>query len=100
MAAFDPVTNLRVGVQVLKECIQRAGSLEDGLRFYVGGANLAEDTGYTARVLAEHDLLQVPSRLGRAPVLSQHPPSCRCARCARLRLRRRVANRTQVALLR
>jgi len=57
-AAFDPVTNLRVGVQVLKECIQRAGSLEDGLRFYVGGANLAEDTGYTARVLAEHDLLK------------------------------------------
>ena len=31
-AAFDPVTNLRVGVQVLKECIQRAGSLEEGLR--------------------------------------------------------------------
>jgi len=60
-AAFDPVTNLRVGVQVLKECIQRAGSLEDGLRWYVGGANLAEDTGYTARVLAEHDLLKAVS---------------------------------------
>ncbi|MEO7008946.1 MAG: lytic transglycosylase domain-containing protein, partial [Caldimonas sp.] len=30
-AAFDPVTNLRVGVQVLKECITRAGSLEAGL---------------------------------------------------------------------
>lgn len=58
LAAFDPVTNLRVGVQVLKECIQRAGSLEEGLRFYVGAANLAEDTGYTARVLAEHDLLK------------------------------------------
>ena len=58
LAAFDPVTNLRVGVQVLKECIQRAGSLEDGLRYYVGGANLPEDTGYTARVLGEHDLLK------------------------------------------
>jgi hypothetical protein len=58
LAAFDPVTNLRVGVQVLKECIQRAGSLEEGLRFYVGAANLPEDTGYTARVLAEHDLLK------------------------------------------
>jgi len=58
LAAFDPVTNLRVGVQVLKECIQRAGSLEDGLRFYVGAANLAEDTGYAARVMAEHDLLR------------------------------------------
>lgn len=65
LAAFDPVTNLRVGVQVLKECIQRAGSLEDGLRFYVGAANLAEDTGYTARVLAEHDLLKAVAA-GRA----------------------------------
>jgi soluble lytic murein transglycosylase-like protein len=27
-AAFDPMTNLRVGVQVLKECIARAGSLQ------------------------------------------------------------------------
>ena len=58
LAAFDPVTNVRVGVQVLKECIQRAGSLEEGLRYYVGGANLAEDTGYAARVMAEHDLLK------------------------------------------
>jgi hypothetical protein len=52
-AAFDPVTNLRVGVQVLKECIARAGSLEAGLRFYVGAANLADDGGYAGKVLAE-----------------------------------------------
>jgi len=58
LAAFDPVTNLRVGVQVLKECIQRAGGLEEGLRYYVGAANLAEDTGYAARVMAEHELLK------------------------------------------
>ena len=58
LAAFDPVTNLRVGVQVLKECIQRAGSLEEGLRYYVGAANLADETGYAGRVLAEHDLLK------------------------------------------
>jgi soluble lytic murein transglycosylase-like protein len=42
-AAFDPVTNLRVGVQVLKECIARAGGLEAGLRFYVGAANMVDD---------------------------------------------------------
>lgn len=52
-AAFDPVTNLRVGVQVLKECIARAGSLEDGLRYYVGAANLIDDGGYVMKVLAE-----------------------------------------------
>jgi len=52
-AAFDPVTNLRVGAQVLKECISRAGSIEAGLRYYVGAANLASDGGYAGKVLAE-----------------------------------------------
>lgn len=57
-AAFDPVTNLRVGVQVLKECIARAGSLEGGLRFYVGAANLPDDGGYAAKVLGEQSFLR------------------------------------------
>jgi hypothetical protein len=58
LAAFDPVTNLRVGVQVLKECIVRAGSVEAGLRHYVGAANLADDSGYAGKVLAEQAHLQ------------------------------------------
>ena len=58
-AAFDPVTNLRVGVQVLKECIARAGSLEAGLRFYVGAANLADDGGYAGKVLHEQNALRL-----------------------------------------
>jgi soluble lytic murein transglycosylase-like protein len=53
-AAFDPVTNLRVGVKVLQECIARAGSVEGGLRFYVGAGNLPDDGGYAAKVMAEH----------------------------------------------
>ena len=65
LAAFDPITNLRVGVQVLKECISRAGSLEAGLRFYVGAANLLDDGGYAGKVLAEQaNLRQVAG--GRA----------------------------------
>lgn len=59
LAAFDPVTNLRVGVQVLKECISRAGSLEAGLRFYVGAANLTDDGGYASKVLAEQSHLKL-----------------------------------------
>jgi soluble lytic murein transglycosylase-like protein len=58
-AAFDPVTNLRVGVLVLKECIARAGSLEAGLRFYVGAANLADDGGYANKVLVEQNYLRL-----------------------------------------
>jgi len=72
-AAFDPVTNLRVGVRVLQECIQRAGSLEDGLRYYVGAANLPSDGGYAAKVLAEHFRLRQVAANGRSkapPLLS------------------------------
>lgn len=52
-AAFDPISNLRVGVQVLKECIARAGSVQEGLRFYVGAALQDGDGGYAARVMLE-----------------------------------------------
>ena len=66
LTAFDPVTNMRVGVKVLQECIARAGSLEGGLRYYVGAANLEDDGGYAGKVMAEHErLLQVAN--GRAP---------------------------------
>ena len=53
-AAFDPVTNLRVGAKILKNCILKAGSVEEGLKFYVGAANLDYDGGYTSKVLAEY----------------------------------------------
>ena len=53
LAAFDPVTNLRVGVKVLQECISRAGSIEGGLKYYVGAANLESDGGYAGKVMAE-----------------------------------------------
>lgn len=52
-AAFDPISNLRVGVQVLKECISRAGSLQEGLKRYVGAALIEGDGGYVGRVISE-----------------------------------------------
>lgn len=58
LAAFDPVTNLRVGVKVLQECISKAGSIEGGLKFYVGAANHADDGGYAGKVMAEHARLK------------------------------------------
>jgi hypothetical protein len=58
LAAFDPVTNLRVGVKVLQECIRRAGSIEGGLKYYVGAANLESDGGYANKVMAEHSRLR------------------------------------------
>ena len=58
LAAFDPVSNLRVGVQVLKECIARTGSLEAGLRSYVGAGSSGDDGGYVGKVLNEQSHLR------------------------------------------
>jgi hypothetical protein len=69
-AAFDPVSNLRVGVRVLKECIERAGSIEGGLRYYVGAANLPTDGGYAAKVLAEHQRLRLAAGLRAVPLMT------------------------------
>ena len=68
LTAFDPLTNLRVGVKVLQECIARAGSLEGGLRSYVGAGNLEDDGGYAGKVLAEHARLQSVAGGKRVPV--------------------------------
>ena len=73
LTAFDPVTNMRVGVKVLQECIARAGSLEGGLRYYVGAANLTEDGGYAGKVLAEHERLRQVIA-GRAPPTTTAAP--------------------------
>ena len=58
LAAFDPVTNLRVGAQVLRECIQRAGgSIEGGLKLYVGAVT-TDGSSYINKVIAEHLRIQ------------------------------------------
>jgi hypothetical protein len=83
-AAFDPVTNMRVGVQVLKECIERAGSLEAGLKYYVGAANMTDDGGYAGKVFAEREHLRsvvagrsvaVNAPLIVAPIIVSLPPA-------------------------
>ena len=66
-AAFDPVSNLRVGVQVLRDCIRRAGSLHDGLRAYLGAPLLESDSGYVGRVLAVQ--AQLRQAAGNAPLV-------------------------------
>ncbi len=73
LAAFDPLTNLRVGASVLQECIRRAGSLEGGLRCYVGSGGTADDSGYTDKVMAEHARLQVVARGRVAPAVGGLP---------------------------
>jgi hypothetical protein len=75
-AAFDPKTNLRVGVKVLQECIARAGSIEAGLKWYVGAANLATDGGYADKVLQEHARLY---QVAKGKTLPSNAPGLRTA---------------------
>ena len=68
LAAFDPVSNLRVGVKVLQECVARAGSVEGGLKLYVGAGNMEDDGGYASKVIAEHNRLLAVSSGRSAPI--------------------------------
>lgn len=81
-AALDPVTNIKVGSAILKDYVQRGGSVEAGLKRYVGAAAFATDSGYGSRVLAEYRRLQEVA--GRtAPVVSTVASSAEPAAPAR-----------------
>ena len=80
-AAFDPISNLRVGVLVLKECISRAGSLQEGLRHYVGAALIENDGGYVGRVMAEQNHMRnVADGKHVPPTTSSAPPAAPAAK--------------------
>lgn len=74
LAAFDPVTNLRVGVQVLVECIRRAGSIEGGLGLYVGAVSV-DATDYVTKVMAEHVRLKDVANGKAVSVLDNRVPA-------------------------
>jgi len=57
-AALNPVANIKVGSRILKEYVKRGGSVEAGLKMYVGAALLETDSGYGAKVLAEYARLK------------------------------------------
>jgi hypothetical protein len=57
-AALNPAANIKVGSLILKEYVRRGGSVEAGLKMYVGAALSETDSGYGAKVLAEFHRLQ------------------------------------------
>ena len=73
-AALDPATNIQVGARILKQYVTEGGSVEAGLKKYVGAAGLATDSGYGHKVLSEYGYLrevargrQVPANVTAAP---------------------------------
>jgi soluble lytic murein transglycosylase-like protein len=71
-AALNPYANIKIGALVLKDCIARAGSLEGGLKYYVG-ATTSTDGGYGAKVLAERARLRQLIGVRRAPADADKP---------------------------
>lgn len=69
-AALDPLTNLRVGTRVLQDCIQNAGTVEGGLRCYVGAVD-SDASSYVAKVMAEQQRLRSVARGIKLPVNAQ-----------------------------
>ncbi|GAB2916581.1 transglycosylase SLT domain-containing protein [Paralcaligenes sp. KSB-10] len=59
-AALNPIANIRVGSQILQDCIKRRGSVEGGLACYVGSTGPG-DGGYGAKVLAERRRIALAS---------------------------------------
>ncbi len=74
-AAFDPISNLRVGVQVLRDCIARAGGVQEGLRFYVGSALHDNDGGYAGRVMTEQAHMRAVADGRSVPLNASNVPA-------------------------
>ena len=79
-AALNPVANIKVGSLILKDYVTRGGSVEAGLKLYVGAAAFENDSGYGAKVLAEYRRLKevangknVPTFTSNANSITQKP---------------------------
>jgi soluble lytic murein transglycosylase-like protein len=81
-AALNPVANIRVGALILKDYVTRGGSVEAGLKTYVGAAAFETDSGYGSKVLAEYRRLKqvaggqrVPTTNSPAQVVAKAAPA-------------------------
>ena len=69
-AALNPVANIRVGSLILKDYVTRGGSVEAGLKSYVGAAAFETDDGYGSKVLAEYRRLKQVSAGKKVPTFT------------------------------
>lgn len=74
-AALNPVANIRVGALILKDYVRRTGSVEGGLKTYVGAADLETDSGYGAKVLAEYRRLKQVATGKQVPTFTRPAPA-------------------------
>ena len=72
-AALNPAANIRVGAEILKEYVSRGGSVEAGLKTYVGAAAFENDQGYGSKVIAEYNRLKQVARGKQVPTFTPPP---------------------------
>lgn len=69
-AALNPSANIKVGSLILKDYVNRGGSVEAGLKSYVGAAAFENDSGYGSRVLAEYRRLKEVATGKNVPIFT------------------------------
>ncbi|MFZ6691068.1 transglycosylase SLT domain-containing protein [Undibacterium sp. SXout20W] len=72
-AALNPVANIKVGALILKDYVSRAGSIEAGLKLYVGAGAFDNDSGYGSRVMTEYKRLKDVSAGKNVPTVFANP---------------------------
>ena len=75
LAAFDPLTNLRVGTRMLQGLIQETNTMEDALRLYSLASGRVNNDAYVGRVLAEQKLLDAVSQGAKTASSAQKDPT-------------------------
>jgi soluble lytic murein transglycosylase-like protein len=73
-AALNPAANIRVGAEILKDYVTRSGSVEAGLKTYVGAGAFDSDSGYGSRVLAEYHRLKQVATGKKVPTITPPAP--------------------------
>lgn len=79
-AALNPVANIRVGALILKDYVTRGGSVEAGLKTYVGAAAFETDSGYGSKVLAEYRRLKMVATGKNVPTITPAAPAQQVAK--------------------
>ena len=74
-AALNPVANIRVGAEILKDYVTRTGSVDAGLTNYVGAGASDNDSGYGSRVLAEYRRLKQVATGKNVPTFTPPAPA-------------------------
>ncbi len=71
LAAFDPLTNLRIGARLLQANIKTAGSVEEGLRLYGRASGQANEQAYVERVMGEYQQMEriIRGQAGMGPAV-------------------------------